>query len=296
MKLRSVELQMPGLEPAAAFLRDVWLLHPVGRSDATVFFQGTGDDPYLLAITEAAQPAVRSLTFSGHDHEVEQLRTRARNAGIKITDIVAADEPGSGSGVLVTGPEHQAFRFLTSDSVPAAQLPAEDDRPVQLTHTVINTCDLAACEQFALSVLGLQVSDRTRAMSFLRCNRKHHCIAYAPASVPSLNHIAFEMRDTDAVMRGIGRMQDAGFACAWGPGRHGPGDNVFAYFLAPFGGIIEYTSEVSDIDEHYRVGTPADWTWPPGRIDQWGVSRKDLVHIGAAEKHFRFASPDSTAI
>src|SRR5205807_2311232 len=83
---------------------------------------------------------------------------------------------------------------------------------------------------------------RTRHMSFVRCNRVHHCIAYARGGFASLNHIAFEMADIDGVMRGIGRMRDAGFPPVWGPGRHGPGNNVFGYFVGPHGGVIEYTA------------------------------------------------------
>ena len=58
-----------------------------------------------------------------------------------------------------------------------------------------------AAERFAVEKLGFIVSDRTAHMRFLRCNRKHHCVAYAKSAVPSLNHIAFEMQGVDAVMR-----------------------------------------------------------------------------------------------
>ena len=55
------------------------------------------------------------------------------------------------------------------------------------------------------------------------------------------------------------------------PAATAPADNVFAYFLDPFGIVIEYTAEVLQVDETYRVGTPVDWTWPPGRTDHWGI-------------------------
>jgi hypothetical protein len=139
-----------------------------------------------------------------------------------------------------------------------------------------------------VEVLGFRVSDRTRMMTFVRCNRKHHCIAYARAEAASLNHIAFELPSIDALMRGIGRMRDAGHACAWGPGRHGPGNNVFAYFIAPFGAVVEYTAEVSEVDDAYKVGGPDDWQWPPGRVDHWGVSSKDTARLAAAERNFRW--------
>ncbi len=155
---------------------------------------------------------------------------------------------------------------------------------------MLNTRDREACERFSVDALGFRVSDRTKHMTFVRCDRKHHCLAFAQSDAPSLNHIAFEMKDLDAVMRGIGRMRDAGFDVVWGPGRHGPGNNVFGYFIAPWGGIIEYTSEVSEVGEDYKVGNPEDWTWPPGRIDHWGVSRKDVARTGPAEKLFTFRS------
>ena len=162
------------------------------------------------------------------------------------------------------------------------------DRPIQLTHAVLNTVDQDAAERFAVEKLGFIVSDRTAHMRFLRCNRKHHCVAYARSAVPSLNHIAFEMKDTDAVMRGIARLREAGYDSVWGPGRHGPGNNVFGYFIAPYGGVIEYTAEVSEVGDDYRVGTPQDWKWPPGRIDHWGISRKDTEKTGPAEQVLRF--------
>ena len=108
------------------------------------------------------------------------------------------------------------------------------------------------------------------------------------SALPSLNHIAFEMTDVDAVMRGIARLREAGYEAVWGPGRHGPGNNVFGYFIAPYGGVIEYTAEVSEVGDDYRVGTPEDWKWPPGRIDHWGISKKDTAKTGPAEQVLRF--------
>ncbi len=157
---------------------------------------------------------------------------------------------------------------------------------MRLSHVVLNMKDVDAAERFAASQLGFRVSDRTRHMTFMRCNRVHHCIAYARAGYTSLNHVAFEMANVDGVMRGIGRLRDAGYPCVWGPGRHGPGNNVFGYFVGPHGGIVEYTAEVSRVGEDYRVGAPEDWKWPTGRIDHWGVSMKDTARTDAAERAF----------
>jgi 2,3-dihydroxy-p-cumate/2,3-dihydroxybenzoate 3,4-dioxygenase len=276
MRLRSVELEIPDVAPAAEFLEQVWGLLPAGSAGATRFFRGSGDHPYILSLTRAPAPAVAAVTFSGTEAEIAK------------TDRTF-DVPGGGKGYEIRGPEAQNYRFIVEKSVP----PKIDDRdkPIQLTHAVINSTDVEACERFAVEKLGFKLSDRTGHMRFLRCNRKHHCVAYAKSEHASLNHIAFELPSLDAVMRGITRLREAGFEPVWGPGRHGPGNNVFGYFIPPYGGVIEYTSDVSEVGDDYKVGAPEDWKWPPGRIDHWGLSKKDTARTSVAERTFRFTAP-----
>ena len=275
MRLRSVELEIPDVAPAAEFLERLWGLVPAGSAGATRFFRGAGDHPYILSLTKAAAPAVAAVTFAGSLEELAKVGRPDRSF----------DVPGGGQGFEVRGPEGQVYRFITDSAVERLN---DKAKPIQLTHAVINSTDVEASERYAVEKLGFKVSDRTAHMRFIRCNRKHHALAYAKSEFASLNHIAFEMHDMDAVMRGIGRLRDAGHEPVWGPGRHGPGNNVFGYFVAPYGGIVEYTAEVSEVDENYKVGTPEDWKWPPGRIDHWGISKKDTVKTTAAEKVLRF--------
>jgi len=282
VRLRSVDLEIPDVGQAGDFLSGVWGLFAAGKSKDTQFFRGTGSHPYILSITKASSPAVSAITFSGGTDEVEAVGQRN---GMK--NLVSYDVPGGGKGLEIRGPEAQTYRFIIESS-PPAPLPAERDKPIQLSHAVLNSADQEASERFAVEKLGFAVSDRTAHMRFVRCNRKHHCVAYAKSASPSLNHIAFEMKDVDAVMRGIARLREAGYEAVWGPGRHGPGNNVFGYFIAPYGGVIEYTAEVSEVGDDYRVGTPEDWKWPPGRIDHWGLSKKDTAKTGPAEQMLRF--------
>jgi 2,3-dihydroxy-p-cumate/2,3-dihydroxybenzoate 3,4-dioxygenase len=277
MRLRAIELKTGDVPKAAEFLQHVWGLYDAGSGGKTRYFKGTADHPYILSITQASAPGVEAVTFAASEEEIRLLRDR-----VSASPLSAIDAPGGGSGVLVEGPEGQRYRFVTD--TPGKAQPAERDRPIELSHVVLNTKDWEGCERFAVEKLGFKVSDRTRIMRFLRCNRKHHALAFVNSDVSSLNHIAFEMRDLDAVMNGIGRLREAGHACVWGPGRHGPGNNVFGYFVAPFGPIIEYTAEVGEVDESYRVGGPEDWTWPPGRTDHWGISARDNARMQAAER------------
>lgn len=287
MRLRSVELEMPRAGAAVEFLEGTWGLVDAGKTKKASYLRGTGDHPYVMAIAEAANPTVVSVTFSGTKQEIERIRLRAAKAGIPVEPCAAElDEPGAPSGVRVAGPEGQCFRFVT-DKKPAPRL-KDPDKPIGLTHVPINAADADACTRFALDVLGFKVSDRSKIMDFIRCDSTHHSLAYVRTGVSALHHMAFEMQDLDAVMRGVGRLRDAGIEPAWGPGRHGPGNNVFAYYVAPFGAVVEYTSEIQRVDRSYKVGSPEDWKWPPGRTDHWGLAKRDDARLHAAERNFRF--------
>jgi catechol 2,3-dioxygenase len=106
-----------------------------------------------------------------------------------------------------------------------------------------------------------------------------------------MNHIAFLMPDLESVMRGAGRMIDRGYPIGWGVGRHGPGDNVFAYFVDPMGFVIEHTAEVLQVDDDYAFRGPDEWTWPPGRTDQWGIAPPKPDSVKKAQLAIRFARP-----
>ncbi len=284
MKLRSIELALPHAAEAAAFLTDIWGMAPAEVRGGTHYLRGSGSFPYLVALEESDEPYVRSTTFSCSPERLEELKASVTQAGIPASPITSHD-PGNGHGIIVELAEGELLRFLTDTSEVA---PIEGhDLPVKLTHVVFNATDAEATGHLIEDALGFRVSDRTKGMVFVRCNDSHHSTAFARAGFSSLNHIAFEMADMDAVMRGIGRLRDQGMVPAWGPGRHGPGANVFAYFIAPFGPVIEFSTAVEKVPEDYKAGAPEDWTWPEGRIDQWGMSDKDLTGLRAAEEKFR---------
>lgn len=285
MELRSIELGLPDPAAAAAFLTDVWGMAPAEIRDRTHFLRGSGGFAYLVALEHADTPFVRSVTFICSAQRLTELARAIGEQGLVAAPVTSSD-PGGGHGLLVELPEGTILRFLT-DTANVAPVEGRD-LPVKLTHVVINSEDAEHCGDVAEQALGFRVSDRTKGMVFMRCNDSHHSTAFARAGFPSLNHIAFEMQDFEAVMRGTGRLRDHGMAPAWGPGRHGPGANIFSYFIAPFGAVVEFSTAVEKVPEDYRVGTPDDWTWPEGRIDHWGLSDKDNDALKEAEARFRF--------
>jgi len=290
--LRGIEIGVPDLELAARFYAQTWNLTELTRRPDQVYFRGTGDTHHILTLTQSERADVRAVEFSVA--EVEHLDAIARavdaHGGKVLSGPDATTMPGAGTLLEVLDPQGRVLRFIAGDRR-HADAEAVKDHPIRITHIVLNSENVEEMQAFFERALGFRLSDRTRIMAFMRCGSDHHCIALADAQENSLNHIAFVMPDLDSVMRGGGRMNDAGYPIEWGVGRHGPGNNVFAYFLGPFDFVIEYTAEVQQVDDSYPTGGPDDWKWPPGRIDQWGVGRNPSDRLKAAQKAIFFRAP-----
>ena len=290
--LRSVALNVPDLAQAERFYTQVWNLEVAARKDDALYLRGTGGDHHLLALHAGGDlPQLRQVTLRARSLEaLERVAEATARAGGTIVAPIAplTKDPAGGTGLTLRDPHGRVIQVVYGD-VRLEARPPQPDRPVRLTHVVLNSHAVEETKLFMEQALGFTLADRTGIMAFMNCDRDHHTIAIGITDNDALNHIAFLMPDADSVMRGGGRMKDAGFPIQWGPGRHGPGNNLFNYFIDPFGIVIEYTAEVEQIDDSHVARGPAEWKWPPGRFDQWGISPSPGAGLKEAQRRVLFA-------
>jgi catechol 2,3-dioxygenase-like lactoylglutathione lyase family enzyme len=288
--LRSVALTVPDLAAAEIFYTQTWGLVLAEKSQGVAYFRGSGHDHHLLALHEApGTPQLRLVTLRARSAKaLEEIAQAAQAAGGVVERTGAALDPAGGNVLVIRDPDGRRIEVVHGDALRANDAPMPQDQPIRLAHAVLNCHAVEKTREFFEKALGFVLADRTRIMAFMNCDNDHHSIALGDTDNDALNHVAFLMPTLDAVMRGGGRLKDKGLPPQWGPGRHGPGDNAFNYFVDPFGIVIEYTAEVEQIDETYRVGRPEDWTWPPGRIDQWGVGQMPTDHLKQAQRRVFF--------
>lgn len=283
----SVDIISPDPAGHAAFYRDVWGLEPVEHPGDARFFAGTGADPYILALVPGDTPGLAAVTFRcASEAAMAEVVAKAEAAGCTRLDAPAS-RPGAGTMVDLREPNGCVIRLIHGDQLRDPK-PPRVDRAERLSHVNINTPDVDGLARFYEDVLGFALTDRSKIMAFLRCNADHHAVVLAEAPVEGLNHIAFMLPELEGVMLASGRMRDHGYEFGWGVGRHGPGNNVFAYFVDPQGYVVEHTAEVLQVDDSYKVGGPADWTWPPGRSDHWGIAPPKSETCKAAQTAIGF--------
>ncbi|WP_433413260.1 VOC family protein [Microtetraspora malaysiensis] len=273
--LRSVGLAVPDFTAASGFLSDQWRLEETGGDREIRYFGAVGaEEPYSLRLRRADDRRIDYISF-GVDTVAETERLAERLAGSGMTlasEPGKLDQLGDGYGFRFFDPNGHVVELSTNvASKEAREIAERDSTPVKISHVVLNAQDIEATAEFYVNFLGFRVSDRlTDSMIFLRCNRDHHAIALHKARHSSLNHISWELRGVDEFMRGVGRLVRAGQNLVWGPGRHGPGDNTFAYFTEPNGYVMEVTTALAQVDE--TTWEPAVWERKPEVSDQWGLA------------------------
>jgi catechol 2,3-dioxygenase len=287
--LRSVDLGFTDLGKAARFFSDVWNLSAVGENAGVQYFRATGPYHHVLTIRQTPKPTMIRMVFDAADAgTVDALHAQVKAHGLTTIDPPGElKQPHGEYGFGFKDPEGRNIAIVcgVKDHADGAD---RADRPRKVSHVNVNAGDSDATLACYRDALGFKVSDTTRKFHFMTVNGDHHNIVLGFSGGPTLNHIAFEMPDLESVMKGAGRMRDDGRGIEWGPGRHGPGHNVFCYFLGPDDMPVEYTAEMQQVDADHRTGRPEDWKWPPGRLDHWGITKGPSERIEAAGLKINF--------
>src|SRR6185437_8627171 len=238
--VRAVDFGVTDLETAARFFSDVWNLTPVAGPADEMLMRGTSAFHHILRLHRAPHLGLTRIVLDAADRAaVDGLHGQVVSAGGMVDGTPRALATG-GYGFGCRDPEGRSFAVVCgiADHADAAD---RADRPRKISHVNLNCADNEATFAFMRDALGFRLSDQTRQFRFLRCdNTDHHSMVIGFNTAATLNHVAFEMPDDDSTMRGIGRMRDHGYPVEWGPGRHGPGNNVFAYFCGPEEMPLEY--------------------------------------------------------
>ncbi len=275
--LRHIALVTPKAQELYRFYTEKWGLQPVEKLGNITYLRAAINEPYILAIYPGGQRAIHHLAFGLENPEAVKVAARELEAGGLniISKPGELEGPGGGYGFRIIDPDNRCLEF--SAGVKEAE-PLSLTAPVipnKISHVVLNTTNIEKAVSFYTEVLGFRVSDWSEdQMVFIRCNTDHHSISFNRAPHNSLNHIAFEVPSIDAVMRGIGNLKKFGTPVMWGPGRHGPGNNVFCYFQDDAGFVVEYTTEIQKIEDETAHQAQV-WKRIPELMDHRGIALPD---------------------
>jgi len=174
--------------------------------------------------------------------------------------------------------DNQAFALEDPDGNCVTFGVEEDDRstaelPARLQHLAFATTNIKQMVEFYQDAIGYLVSDkvfdenRELKTAFLRSNNEHHSLAIFQAKENWFDHHCYESSNWNAIRDWADHLSTFDIPLKWGPGRHGPGNNLFIFVHDPDGNWLEISAELQIVPGDAPTG---EWAHTAKTLNYWG--------------------------
>ena len=223
-------------------------------------------------------PARRMIVMPGKDKKmafaglacrdadgVAALKARAQSEGIEILESTS---PYLDQAFAVRDPDGHLICFGLARTEIAS--PKGINGPTQ--HLTFASLDVERFVDFYHGKLGFGLSDRalhedgSLATAFTRGNHEHHNIACFKTDRTGVDHHSYEAGEWITIRDWCDHFAGHDVQLMWGPGRHGPGNNLFIFIEDPDGNWIEVSAEIEVVHDRNTV----DWPQGPRTLNKWG--------------------------
>ncbi|RJG40590.1 VOC family protein [Mesorhizobium sp. DCY119] len=195
------------------------------------------------------------------------LKVRAEREGIAVE---TSPSPYFDDGAFaVRDPDGHLICF----GLDKVAVPAEVGRikgPTQ--HLTFASRNVEAFAEFYHGKLGFALSDRvlhadgSLATCFTRSNHEHHTIACFKSNRVGVDHHSYEAGEWNTIRDWCDHLARHDIQIMWGPGRHGPGNNLFIFIEDVDGNWIEISAELEVIHDR----PVHDWPHAERTLNLWG--------------------------
>lgn len=279
-----VALDVADLSAAVRDATDILGLHVTHANPRETWLSSNGRKAELV-LRAADANAVRCVAFEAVSADaVHEVARRAPQQGCRVLSPRATLDCCA-AGVVFATPHGHMLEVHTPipDQIYGRRHFAPGVGAIRMDHVNITSPDPAETQRQLEAILGLKLSEKMvdDGLIWMRgANRQHHILGIVRGKT-GLHHYAFELRSFSDHER-LGDLLDrAQRELVWGPGRHRPGDNLYAYYVDSAGAMVECShgmALVADDDayqpniitvlkrpENVRVmnvwGTPAPQPW-----------------------------------
>jgi catechol 2,3-dioxygenase-like lactoylglutathione lyase family enzyme len=205
-----------------------------------------------------------ALQMQDRSH-IEAYRKTLEEAGIPLKP---SPSPLLREGFAVEDPDGRSAVFGCAETGAASGA-----LPGRLQHFVCASVRLPEIIGFYRDRLGMLESDRViegetaLAAAFLRSDPEHHSFAAFRAPESRADHHCYETRGWSDIRDWADRMAALRIPLWWGPGRHGPGNNLFFMIEDPDGHKVEFSAELELMPPQMPCRT---WPHEQRTLNLWG--------------------------
>ena len=160
---------------------------------------------------------------------------------------------------------------------PATSIATANNLAGRLQHVVVATNNLPSMMKFFENILGYIPSDYcdvdindpySRKVAFYRSDPEHHSFAVFAGSEVRADHHSYEVDCWNDIRDWADHMSAINIDIWWGPGRHGPGNNLFFMIRDPHDNQVEISAEIELMP---REMTPRVWPLEERTLNLWGA-------------------------
>lgn len=240
---------------------DDWaFLRADDRTHNLCFFKGQLEDE-AVGFEVSSEQVLDDLTRSLRERGVKVARgSEAACRARRVNAYLAFTDPSGVNVELCVGAERTGVRYF----------PSRDAGITEFGHFGLHASRPQESLSFWQEALGVRLSDAIGSAALLRLNDIHHKIALFPSSKSGIQHINFQVKSIDDVMRSWYFLQAQGVPIVFGPGRHPTSTAMFVYFQGPDGRVYEYSSGVKLIDDE-ETYVPRFFEFKPSSFCMWGA-------------------------
>lgn len=271
-RLAGVTVAVPDPQATATFLTEGIGFPLAETAGDAIAIRCAGDyGPHgQTAITLVAGGALelRAVTWEVSDaYALDALAGRLDAAGTPATEtatggLAFADPAGNPLAV-----ERSATLLVPTPEVALTG-------PRRLGHLNLKTPAPAETAAFYREALALLLSEQIGDnLWFLRIASEHHNLGLRPGGRGELHHLGLEVNGWHAYEPILDRLAAQELKVEYGPGRHGPGRNIFTYVCDPSSGLrVELFADMAQIPD---ATTHVPVRWEAGdrmtkTINRWG--------------------------
>ena len=271
-RLDHLEIMSPNPESLAVFYSRALQIKTAPSGDGRFLCEGP-QRQVVLSKGEAGALGFIALRLPTREAlEAQRQRLSAMSVAMAASPSPLFDD----SAFSVTDPDGNRVVFghcPQNDGGNDSNNDGSNGMAARLQHLALGTTSIAPMMAFYADVLGLRTSDNvfaddeTLRATFLRADDEHHMVAIFLAGQKSFDHHCYEAGDWSLIRDWADYLAVEDIPLDWGPGRHGPGNNLFFMIRDPDHNWLEISAELEVVAQDKPVGR---WVHCEKTLNTWG--------------------------
>ena len=279
-RMSHVTLETPDLQRQIDYFTQVVGLQEAGRENGTAFLATKVGD-IAVHVQKGSEARCARIAFQVDPAtDIADIRRGLEAEGVRPKESNDAT-PGVPRMLSFEDPKGTVLEVFAEQTPIAKNTAVAGIGPLKLGHLAFCVDDPKKFVDFYSKVLGFRISDWLEDwFAFMRCGPDHHTVNFVRGKRTIMHHVAFELKDWAQILTACDFLGSKNFKLTWGPGRHGPGHNLYTYHRNPDDQIIELFAELDKmLDEDLGYFDPRPWhrdrpqkpkVWS-GPSDVWGL-------------------------